>query len=97
MFLPLRVGLLLMVAAIEQVILTDMIPFLTVLSIAMLGCTIFFAIQQSTSATIHDLFSTLVTVFHMTLGIGQAIDTSNSSLMMVAVVTAFTSFVVVVL
>ena len=75
----------------------DMIPFMTVLSIAMLGCTIFFAIQQSRSDDIHDLFSTLVTVVHMTLGIGQGIDTSSAPMMMVAVVTAFTSFVVVVL
>ena len=80
-----------------QVILVDMIPFMAVLSIAMLGCTIFFAINQSRSDGIHDLFSTLMTVFHMALGIGQGIDTLNASTMTVAVVTAFTSFVVVVL
>ena len=84
-------------AATTQVILMDMIPFMTLLSIAMLGCTIFFAIHQSRSDSFHDLFSTLVTVFHMTLGIGQSIDISNASMMTVAVVTAFTSFVVVVL
>ena len=75
----------------------DMIPFLTVLLIAMIGCTVFFAIHQSRSDSVEGLFSTLVTVFHMTLGIGQGIDTSNSSVMTVAVVTAFSSFVVVVL
>ena len=89
--------MLLMVAATAQVILMDMIPFMTVLSIAILGCTIFFAIHQSTSDSIHGLISTLVTVFHMTLGIGQGIDTLNASTMTVAVVTTFTSFVVVVL
>eukprot|EP01052_Picozoa_sp_SAG31_P042519 SAG31_NODE_6777_length_1892_cov_2.353597_1_plen_87_part_00 len=86
-----------MMAATTQVILMDMIPFMTVLSIAMLGNTIFFAIHQSRSDSIHDLSSTLVTVYQMTLGIGQGIDTSNESTMTVAVVTAFTSFVVVVL
>ena len=90
-------GMPLMVAATAQVILMDMIPFMMVLSIAMLGCTIFFAIHQSTSDSIHGLFSTLVTVFHMTLGIGQGIDTSSASMMTVVVVTAFSSFVVVVL
>ena len=86
-----------MLAVTAQVILMDMIPFMMVLSIAMLGCTIFFAIHQSRPDNIHGLFSMLVTVFHMTLGIGQGIDTSNASLMTVVVVTAFTSFVVVVL
>ena len=87
-------GLLFMAAATPQVILMDMIPFMTVLSIAMLGCTIFFAIHQSRS---EGLFSTLVTVYHMTLGIGQGIDISNASVVTVVVVSAFTSFVVVVL
>ena len=86
-----------MVAATAQVILMDMIPFMTVLSIAMLGCTVFFAIHQSTSDSTEGLFSTLVTVVHMTLGIGQGIDTSNESMVTVAVVTVFSSFVVVVL
>ena len=87
-----------MVGAIEQVIMLDMIPFMTVLSIAMLGCTIFFAIQQSRRDNIHDLVSTLVTVVQMTLGLGQGIDTSSGApMMMVAAVTAFSSFVVVVL
>ena len=86
-----------MAAATAQVILMDMIPFMTVLSIAMLGCTTFFAIHQSRSESIEGLFSTLVTVVHMTLGIGQGIDTSTASVMTVAVVTAFSSFVVVVL
>ena len=90
-------GLVLMVDAMAQVILMDMIPFMTVLSIAMLGCTTFFAINQSRPDKVYDLFSTLVTVFHMTLGIGQGIDTSSASAVSVAVVTAFTSFVVVVL
>ena len=74
-----------------------MIPFMTILSIAMLGCTVFFAIHLSRSDSIEDLFSTLVTVFHMTLGIGQGIDTSNAPVMTMVVVTAFSSFVVVVL
>ena len=87
-----------MVAATAQVILMDMIPFLTLLSIAMLGNTVFFAIHQSRSDGIEGLFSTLVTVYHMALGIGQFIDTSNeSSVMTIAVLTVFTSFVVVVL
>ena len=76
----------------------DMIPFMTLLFIAMLGNTMFFAIQQSRSDSIEGLFSTLVTVYHMTLGIGQGIDTlANSSVMTVVVVTASTSFIVVVL
>ena len=86
-----------MVGAIEQVIMLDMIPFMIVLSIAMLGCTIFFAIHQSSSDGVHDLFSTLIAVFHMALGIGQGIDTSNASMMTVEVATVFTSFLVVVL
>ena len=90
-------GVLFMAAATAQVILMDMIPFLTVLSIAMLGCTIYFAIHQSRSDSIHGLFSTLVTVYHMTLGIGQGIDTSTTSDLAVIVVTIFTSFIVVVL
>ena len=90
-------GLLLMADVPAQVILTDMIPFMTVLSIAMLGCTIFFTIHQSRSDSIHGLFSTLVTVFHTSLGIGQGLDTSNESMMTVVVTTAFSSFVVVVL
>ena len=75
----------------------DMIPFMTVLSIAMLGCTIFFVIHMSKVDSVDGLFSMLLTVVHMTLGIGQGIDTSHASMMTVAVVTAFTSFVVVVL
>ena len=90
-------GLVWMAAATAQVILMDMLPFMTVLSITMLGCTTFFAIHQSRSGSIHSLFSTLVTVCHMMLGIGQGIDTSNESMMTVVVVTAFSSFVVVVL
>ena len=86
-----------MVGPTAQVILMDMIPFMTLLSIAMLGNTIFFAIQQSRSDSIEGLFSTLVTVYHMTLGIGQGIDTSNTSVMTMVVVTASTSFIVVVL
>ena len=92
--------LVLLPAAINitaQVILMDMIPFVTILSIAMMGNTIFFAIHQPRSDSTHGLFSKLVTVYHMTLGIGQGIDISNASMMMVAVVTVFTSFVVVVL
>ena len=75
----------------------DMIPFMIVLSIAMLGCTTFFAIHQSRSESIEGLFATLVTVYHMTLGIGQGIDTSSTSDLTVIVVTIFTSFIVVVL
>ena len=91
-----------MVAATSQVILMDMIPFLTVLSFAMLGCTMFFAIYlpsslESRSDNIHGLFRTFVTVYHMTLGTGQGIDTETASALTVAVVTVFTSFVVVVL
>ena len=90
-------GLLLMVAATAQVILLDMIPFMLVLSIAMLGCTIFFAIHQSRSDSIHGLLSTLVTVFHITLGIGQGINALNESILTEVVVITFTAFVVVVL
>ena len=87
-----------MVGATAQVILMDIIPFMMVLSIAMLGCAIFFSIHQSESNNIHGMLSTLVTVYHMALGIGQLIDTSNeSSVMTIAVLTVFTSFVVVVL
>ena len=90
-------GLLLMVGATAQVILMDIIPFMMVLSIAILGCTIFFAIYQSRADSIQGLFSTLVTVVHITLGIGQGVDIANESIMEVVVVTAFSSFVVVVL
>ena len=75
----------------------DMIPFMTILSIAMLGCAIFFAVYESRSDNIHGLFSTLVTVYHMTLGVGEGFDTLNASMMTMAVESFFTSFVVVVL
>ena len=79
-----------------------MVPFMTILTIAMLGCMLFFTINLSSS---HDLdsdggvglFRTLVTVYHMTLGIGAGIDTEHASTTMVVVVTLFMSFVVVVL
>ena len=85
------------VAAMAQVILVDMIPFMMVLLIAMVGCTIFFAIHLSRSDSSHGLFPTLLIVYQMALGIGQGFDTSNASVVTVAVVTVFTSFVVVVL
>ena len=80
----------------------DMIPFLTVLSFAMLGCTMFFAIYlpsspESSSDSNHGLFRTIVTVYHMTLGIGSGIDYETASALTVTVLTVFTSFVVVVL
>lgn len=91
-----------MATAMVQVILVDMIPFMTILSSVMLGCAMFFVIhmpssQDSGSGTVHELFQMLVNVLHMSLGIGQGIDTSTASVTTVAVVTVFTSFVVVVL
>ena len=82
--------------------MTDMAPFLTILSVAMLGCMLFFTIHLLASADFEsgsglDLFRTLVTVFHMTLGIGAGIDTEHASVTTVVVVTLFMSFVVVVL
>ena len=85
-----------------QVIMTDMVPFMTILSFAMLGCMLFFTINLSVSADFDSgsslgLFRTLVTVYHMTLGIGAGIDTEHASATTVVVVTLFMSFVVVVL
>ena len=81
--------------------MTDMIPFMKVLSIAMLGCMLFFTINLSSGPDFDDsnlgLFRTLVTVFQMTLGIGQGIDISTASVTTVVGVTLFMSFVVVVL
>ena len=82
--------------------MTDMVPFLTILSFAMLGCMLFFTINLSGSAGFDSgsglgLFRTLVTVYHMTLGIGAGIDTEHAAATMVVVVTVFMSFVVVVL
>ena len=81
--------------------MTDMVPFMTILSFALLGCMLFFTINLSASPG-HDsnglgLFRTLVTVYHMTLGIGAGIDTEHESVTTVMVVTVFMSFVVVVL
>ena len=82
--------------------MTDMAPFMTILAFAMLGCMLFFTINLSSSPEFDSdsslgLFRTLVTVYHMTLGIGAGIDTSNASVTTVAVVTVLMSFVVVVL
>ena len=85
-----------MAAAAVQVILMDIIPFMTLLSIAMLGCTIFFSIYRSRSGGITGLVSTLVLVYQMMLGLGEGINDDDSP-MMIAVVIGFTSFVVVVL
>ena len=81
--------------------MSDMVPFLTILSFAMLGCMLFFTINLSASLD-HDsddlgLFRTLVTVYHMSLGIGAGIDTQHAPVATVMVVTIFMSFVVVVL
>ena len=82
--------------------MTDMVPFMTILSFAMFGCMLFFTINLSSSSDFHSdsdlgLFRTLVTVYHMTLGIGAGIDTEKASVATVVVVTLFMSFVVVVL
>ena len=78
--------------------MADMVPFMTILSFAMLGCMLFFTINLSSSADFDSgLFRTLVTVYHMTLGIGAGIDTEHASATTVLVVTLFLSFVVVVL
>ena len=82
--------------------MTDMVPFMTILSFAMLGCMLFFTINLSANPDFDgdsslSLFRTLVTVYHMTLGIGTGIDTEHASVTTVMVVTVFMSFVVVVL
>ena len=82
--------------------MTDMVPFMTILSFAMFGCMLFFTINLSSSLdfdpdTTLGLFRTLVTVYHMTLGIGAGIDTSTAPMTTVVVVSLFMSFVVVVL
>ena len=81
--------------------MTDMVPFMTILSFAMIGCMLFFTINLSSSPDFDSdslgLFRTLVTVYHMTLGIGAGIDTGHASVTTVMVVTLFMSFVVVVL
>ena len=78
-----------------------MVPFMTILSLVMLGCMLFFTINLPSSPDPDSdglsLFRTLVTVYHMTLGIGAGIDTENASFTTVLVVTLFMSFVVVVL
>ena len=68
----------------------------------MLGCMLFFTINLSSSLDVDpdnnlSLFRTLVTVYHMTLGIGAGIDIQDASATTVVVVTLFMSFVVVVL
>ena len=80
----------------------DMVPFMTILSFAMLGCMLFFTINRQSSPDADSdgglgLFRTLVTVYHMTLGIGSGIDTDNASVTTVVAVTLFMSFTVVVL
>jgi hypothetical protein len=82
--------------------MSDMLPFMMILSFAMLGCMLFFTINLSSSPDFDSdsslgLFRTLVTVYHMTLGIGAGIDISTASVTTVVVVTLFMSFVVVVL
>ena len=82
--------------------MTDMVPFMTIFSFAMLGCMLFFTINLSSSPDFDSdgslrLFRTLVTVYHMTLGIGAGIDIQDASILTVVVVTLFMSFVVVVL
>ena len=78
-----------------------MVPFLTILSFAMLGCMLFFTINLPSSLDLDSdgvgLFRTLVTVYHMTLGFGVGIDTEHAPVTTVVVVTLFMSFVVVVL
>ena len=68
----------------------------------MLGCMLFFTINLSSSLDVDpdinlSLFRTLMTVYHMTLGIGVGIDIQDAPIMTVVVVTLFISFVVVVL
>ena len=87
--------------AAAQVIVIDMIPFMTILLCAMIGCTLFFSINLPSSPEFRPddslgVFRPLVTVYHMALGIGQA-DFSTASVMTVMMVTTFMSFVVVVL
>ena len=77
--------------------MTDMVPFMTILSFALLGSTMFFTINLSSSHGELDLFFTLATVYHMTLGIGTGIDMSTASVTTVAVMTLLMSFVIVVL
>ena len=94
--------LVLMVAATPQVIMADMVPFMLIMSFAMLGCAMFISIHlpsrpEAGSGSSRGLFIQLMTVYHMTLGIGQGIDTARESVMTVVVVTVFMSFVVVVL
>ena len=80
-----------------------MIPFMTVLSFAMLGCTMFFVIHLPSSLGFeesnHGLFRMVVRVYHMMLGLGQGIETitPEDAPITVLVSTVFTSFVVVVL
>ena len=79
-----------------------MVPFMTILSFAMLGSTLFFTINLPSSPEFRSnnsigLFQTLVTTYHMMLGMGQGIDISTASVTTVAVMTLFMSFVVVVL
>ena len=79
-----------------------MVPFMTIILFAMLGCTLFFAINLSSSPEFDansglGLFRTLVTVYRMALGIGAGIDNLSASTMGLVVSTIFISFVVVVL
>lgn len=79
-----------------------MVPFMVILSCAMLGCTIFFTINLPSSREFRPddtlgPFRPFVTVYHMALGIGQGIDMSTASVTTALIVTSFMSFVVVVL
>lgn len=85
-----------------QVILTDMVPFMTILLLMMLGCTMFFVINMPSSPQFGSdstlgPFRPLVTVVHMTLGIGQGVDVAGASVITVLMVTFCMSFIVVVL
>ena len=94
--------MLLIATMSAQVILSDMIPFMTLLSFAMIGCTMFFTIHNSEleSGIAHGMFRMLVRVYRMTLGIGQGDENTteqDTPMTVLVVATFFTSFVVVVL
>ena len=78
-----------------------MVPFMAILSCAIVGCMLFFTINRSSEPdelfAEQNMFGMLVTVYHMTLGIGGGAELKYASPTTKVLVTLFTSFVVVVL
>jgi len=87
-----------------QVIVTDMAPFLTILGITMLGCSLCFAINSPSSdefsfaSTVAGPLQPFLTVYQTMLGMdgGAAISETTSGVAMLMIVF-FMGFVAVIL